>query len=141
MFTYNYFRLNFSVSSFKQIKEAPWGVAARTGMSEQIKESYRGKHKCRHCCVYFPGLGILTLFFGANHSFCVRERAMRANRTFCVRERAMRANRSLKKSDGAKSDGSDLLLGIKRGKEVKSRHTQTKNSTFFEQITRFMEAI
>ena len=34
-----------------------------------------------------------------------------------------------KKSDGAKSDRSDLLLGIKRGK---SREKQTKNTNFFE---------
>ena len=57
---------------------------------------------------------------------------------FC--ERKSNESKSLfwKKSDRAKSEGSDLLLGIKRGKAVKNRQTQKKleifwaNHSFFE---------
>ena len=45
--------------------------------------------------------------------------------------RENRSRRSLKKSDGAKSNGNDLLLTLKRGKAVKDRQKHMKNMIFF----------
>ena len=42
------------------------------------------------------------------------------------------------KSHGAKSDGSNLLLGIKSGKAVKNCQKHDENYAFFEQIARFL---
>ena len=62
--------------------------------------------------------------------------------TVALLSRAIRVNssyRSLKKSNWAKRDGSNLLLGIKRGNIVKNCQKQTKNIIFFEQIACFWE--
>ena len=49
--------------------------------------------------------------------------------------------RIVPESDGAKSDGSNLLLGIKREKEVKNCQKHTKKTTIFQANTVFFRAI
>ena len=52
---------------------------------------------------------------------------------FCERKNDL----LVKKRDGAKSDGTDLLLDIKRGKTVNNSHKHMKNMNFFERIACF----
>ena len=56
---------------------------------------------------------------------------------FCIEQQ----ERSVPESDGAKSDGSNLLLGIKRGKEVKNCQKHTTKTTIFQANTVFFRAI
>ena len=49
--------------------------------------------------------------------------------------------RSLKKSNRMQSDGSDLLLGIKREKQVKNcKKEEEKNTNFVERMASFLRA-
>ena len=49
------------------------------------------------------------------------------------------SRRSLKKSDWAKSDGSDLLLGIKRGESCEKLLEHMKNTVFYSESLVFWE--
>ena len=76
-----------------------------------------------HCCSFVMSDGSNSLMVALLY------RAMRANCSRC----------SLKKSDGAKSNGSNSLLGIKKGKNCQKLTKNTKNLSFWEgfvQITR-----
>ena len=52
---------------------------------------------------------------------------------FCERKNDL----LVKKRDGAKSDGTDLLLDIKKGKNCEKLSTTTRNMNFFKQIALF----
>ena len=54
--------------------------------------------------------------------------------------RVISSRHSLKKSDGSKSDGSDLLLGIKMGKAGKTIKNMIKTTNLFEWNTCFWRA-
>ena len=59
---------------------------------------------------------------------------------FCTRElRANGFHHSWKNCDGAKSFGSNLLLGLKRGKTVKNCQKHGDNYTFFQWIAGFFK--
>ena len=73
-----------------------------------------------------------SLVFRANRSFFMSKGAI------CSWKRVNRSHCSLKKSNRAKSNGSILLLGTKRGKAVKNIQ---KNTNLFEWIARFLRAI
>ena len=60
---------------------------------------------------------------------------MRGNRSCCFLKKSNGA-----KSDRAKSNGSDSLLDIKRGKEVKNWKNMVKTTNLFEWTARFLRA-
>ena len=60
--------------------------------------------------------------------FCERKCSNIAIRSW---KRANRSRRTLKKTNGSRSHGNDLLLGIKRGKAVKNFKNKVKNTILF----------
>ena len=75
------------------------------------------------------GLGIRSLVFHVNRSFFYEQTSETAIRSF---PRVISSRHSLKKSDGSKSNGSDLLLGIKLGKAGKTIKNMIKTTNLFE---------
>ena len=78
---------------------------------------------------------VKSLFgFCVNRSFFVNKIAI------CSFPRANRSRRSLKKSNGAKSDGSNLLVGIRMGNAVKNCQKHDKNNEYFHANCFYLES-
>ena len=114
-------------------------------VSTCILITYVDFYNCK--MLLMAGLEIRSSAFWANRTFFAYGRSFvkshRSNSlTVTIFKKAtggICSRRSLKKSDWAKSDGSDLLLGIKRGESCEKLLEHMKNTVFYSESLVFWE--